>query len=128
MPLFNQELDDTILVDTSVPIAGVNNSLPPSALDGSTAADAENRLTQLDGLNRSRPGNIGSGLDSIHHVGNGVFIANLAGNWFKWDNRARVWSTLSGGPAYPLGAQVYSALAETKLYMAQGTTLDKYDP
>jgi len=134
MPLFNLQLDDEVLVDTSVPIAGVNNSLPPSALDGSTASDAENRLTQLDGLNRSRPGiirlaqNAGGGLDSIHHVGNGVFITNNGPSWFKWDNRSQVWSTLTGGPAYGGGNQVYSALCGTKLYMSQGTTLDKYDP
>jgi hypothetical protein len=88
----------------------------------------------LDGLNRPRPGIIrlaqasGGSLDSIHHVGTGVFIANNGGIWYKWDNRSQSWSLLSGGPAYPVGAQVYSALCDTKLYMSIGTTLDKYDP
>jgi hypothetical protein len=124
--------DDEIKVDMNVPIAGVNNSQPPSALDQSTAADAENRLSQLDGLNRPRPGIIrlaqsATGiLNSIHHAGTGVFIANSGSNWYKWDNRAQVWSTLTGGPAYASGAQVYSAQANDTLYFAAGATLDKY--
>jgi len=134
MPLFNDSLDDEVMVDQSVPLAGVNNSLPPSVIDQSSSTDCENRLAQLDGLNRPRPGIIrlaqdaGGSLDSVHHVGNGVFIANNAGVWHKWDNRSSTWSLLSGGPAYPAGAQVYSALANTKLYFSRGTTLDKYDP
>ena len=126
--------DDEIKVDINVPIAGVNNTLPPSALDQSSAADAQNRLTQIDSLNRPRPGIIrlaqdtGGSLDSIHHIGTGVFIANNGANWDKWDNRSQVWSTLSGGPTYAAGSQVYSALANTKLYMSAGTTLNKYDP
>jgi len=134
MPLFNPELDDDVLVDKSVPIAGVNNSLPPSIIDTSSMADAQNRLSQLDGLNRPRPGIIrlaqdaGGSLDSIHHTGTGVFIANNGATWHKWDNRSSAWSTLTGGPAYPAGAQVYSAFANTALYFSHGTTLDKYTP
>ena len=46
--LYNSQLDDEVLTDVSVPIAGVNNSLPPSAIDKSYAADAENRNAAVD--------------------------------------------------------------------------------
>ena len=133
MPLYNPQLDDEVLFDASVPIQGVNNSLPPSAIDRTASEDAENRLTQRDGLNRPRPGIIrlkkssptGS-LDSIHHVGTGVFLANDATAWYKFDNRANTLSSAAGGPAYAPGAQVYSALANDVLYFSSGTTLNKY--
>jgi hypothetical protein len=127
--------DDSLLVDVSAPISGINNSLPPSLIDQDVAQDAKNRLSQLDGLNRPRPGitrlqqpNPTQSLDSIHHIGTGVFIVNNAASWYKYDNRSQVLSTLSGGPAYALGAQVYSALANTVLYFSSGSTLNKYDP
>jgi hypothetical protein len=126
--------DDELKTDRSVPISGVNNSIPPSAIDQASAADAENRISQLDGLNRPRPGIIrlaqaATGtLDSVHHIGNGVFIANSGSSWYKWDNRAKAWSTLSGGPAFAPGAQVYSTLANTSLYFSTGGSLNKYDP
>jgi hypothetical protein len=133
MPLFNPNLDDEVFTDASVPIQGVNNSLPPSAIDRTESEDAENRLTQRDGLNRPRPGIIrlkqssptGS-LDSINHLGTGVFLANDASNWYKYDNRSNVLSSAAGGPAYAPGAQVYAALANDVLYFSSGTTLNKY--
>jgi len=132
MPLYNPQLDDEVLLDASVPIAGVNNSSPPSALDRTSSADAENRLTQRDGLNRPRPGitrlkqSPTGNLDSVHHLGTGVFLSNNAANWYKFDNRSGVLSTLTGGPAYPAGAQVYSTLANDVLYFSKGDTLNKY--
>src|SRR5262245_10903468 len=132
MPLFQDNLDDEVLVDDSVPLSGVNNSLPPSVIDKQVAADAQNRLSQLDGLNRPRPGIIrlaqdaGAALDSVHHIGSGVFLANNAGSWHSWNNRTSVWTVLSGGPAYAAGAQVYSGLANTVLYFSIGSTLNKY--
>jgi hypothetical protein len=132
MPLFNDQLDDEILIDASIPLSGVNNSMPPSVIPQTTAQDAVNRLTRRDGLNRPRPGIkrlaqvATAALDSIHHLGQGVFIANNGASWYKYDNRANVLSTLSGGPAYATGAQVYSALSNAVLYFSCGTTLDKY--
>ena len=50
-------------------------------------ADAENRLSALDGLNRPRPGitrlqKPSASFDSIHHMGDGKFLSNDAGAWF----------------------------------------------
>ena len=56
MPQFNDQLDDEPTIDGSSPIAGVDNSQPPSAIGPTLTADAENRLSALDGLNRPRPG------------------------------------------------------------------------
>src|SRR5262245_43314335 len=104
MPLFpGPGLDDEVVSDSSRPIAGGNNSMPPSAIDASSAEDAENRLTQQDGLNRPRPGitrlaksSPTGTLDSIHHLGSGVFLANDASNWYKYDNRASTFGAVSG--------------------------------
>ena len=133
MPLFNLQTDDEVLSDTSRPLAGVNNSLPPSAIDASSMEDAENRLSSQDRLNRPRPGilrlgqpNPTGGLDSVHHLGSGVFLSNYASAWYKYDNRSSALSTVTGGPAYPPDVQVYSALANDTLYFSHGTTLDKY--
>jgi len=126
--------DDELKTDGSVPISGVNNSVPPSAIDKAQAADGENRLSQLDGLNRPRPGLIrlaqsaAGTLDSVHHVGNGLFLANSGPNWYTWDNRSSVWNTVAGGPAFNFGDQVYSTAANTSLYFSNGTTLNKYLP
>src|SRR4029077_2681876 len=118
-------LDDEPLLDGSVPIAGVNNSRPPSAIDPTLAADAENRLATLDGLNRPRPGIIrlqhpSASFDSIHHLGAGLFLYNDAGKWYQYDSRSLVNSTLAGGPAFTHGANVYSALSGNSLYFATG--------
>jgi hypothetical protein len=133
MPLFNSAPDDEILTDGSRPVAGVNNSQPPSAIPATSAEDAENRLAQLDGLNRPRPGIIrlkqpSGSLDSIHHLGTGVFLANFGSNWYRYDNRGNVLATLAGGPAYAPGSQVYSAVANTALYFSDGSDalLHKY--
>lgn len=133
MPQWNSQLDDEPLVDGSVPIAGINNAQPPNSIGPTFAADAENRLTQADGLNRPRPGFnrkawTGGAFDSIHHLGVGQFLLNDAGNWFTYDSRSDVLAAASGGPAYASGAQVYSALADTVLYFSEGTNLRKYTP
>ena len=133
--LANPQLDDELLVDVSVPLSGVNNSLPPNAIQRNEVEDGENRLTQSDGLNRPRPGLIRlkktsptGGLDSIHHLGNGVFLVNDGALWYTYDNRSGTLTSRAGGPNYLTGDQVYSTLADTELYFAKGTTLDKYDP
>ena len=132
MPLFNPQLDDEVVVDGSVPISGINNSLPPSAIDRTYAEDAQNRLSQLDGLNRPRPGIVRlkqtavGNLDSINHLGTGVFLANYGPNWYKYDHRSVVLSTLSGGPALSPGAQVNATLANDTLYFSTGAGLNKY--
>src|SRR5206468_6883429 len=133
---WNSNLDDEPLTDASVPIAGVDNAQPPSAIGPTLAADALNRLTQQDGLNRPRPGikrlvqtlAPTSGFDSIHHLGQGVFLINDGPKWYSYDSRSNVLSSLSGGPAYAAGAQVYSALAQSTLYFSIGTQLSKYVP
>src|SRR4029077_11165750 len=121
MPQYNTSLDDDVLLDGSVPIAGVNNAKPPSAIDPTLAADAENRLATLDGLNRPRPGIIrlqkpGTSFDSIHHLGAGLFLYNDAGAWWEYDSRAKVNRALTGGPNFAHGTNVYSALSDNKLY------------
>jgi hypothetical protein len=133
MPLFDAQLDSEVIADTSKPIAGVNNSRPPSDIGATSAEDAENRLTQQDALNRPRPGikrlkktSPTGSLDSIHHLGSGVFLANDASNWYTYDNRSNVLTSRSGGPVYAPGAQVYSALANDTLYFSAGTLLSKY--
>lgn len=131
MPIYNAQLDDEPIVDGSVPISGVNNSLPPSAIDRTYAEDAENRLVQRDGLNRPRPGIVrlkqsGGSWDSIHHLGVGQFLANDAATWYKYDNRSSSMTTLSGGPSFGPGTQVYSALSNATLYFSIGTALNKY--
>lgn len=125
MAQFNTQLDDEPLTDGSVPIAGVNNAQPPNAIGPTLAADAENRLTQADGLNRPRPGvtrlqYTGGSFDSIHHAGVGQFLYNDAGNWFQYDSRSEANITLAGGPNFAHGINVYSTLSADKLYFSAG--------
>ena len=122
---FNTNLDDEPTIDGSAPIAGVDNSQPPSAIGPTLAADAENRLASLDGLNRPRPGIIrlqqaSVSFDSIHHMGDGKFLYNDAGAWFLYDSRSNVMAPAAGGPAFTHGQHIYSALSDTKLYFARG--------
>ena len=124
---FNTNLDDEPLTDASAPIAGVNNAQPPSAIGPTLAADAQNRLASLDGLNRPRPGVIRLqhttvSFDSIHHLGQGKFLYNDAGAWFLYDSRSNVNTPASGGPAFTHGQHVYSALCDTKLYFSACTS------
>jgi hypothetical protein len=131
MPEYNSGLDDEPLSDASVPISGIDNSQPPSAIGKTLAATAENRLTSMDGLNRPRPGtierfNTTSSFDSIHHLGGGQFLWNSANVWGKYDSRSNVNTALSGGPVFASGDQVYSALADTVLYFSRGQILYKY--
>ena len=123
MALLIRILDDEPLIDGTAPIAGVDNSQPPSAIGPTLAADAENRLTSMDGLNRPRPGVIrlqqaSVSFDSIHHVGDGKFLYNDAGAWFLYDSRSDVLNPAPGGPGYAHGQHVYSALSDDKLYFS----------
>ena len=131
MAQWSNATDDEPLIDGSVPIAGVDNSQPPSAINQALAADAENRLTQSDGLNRPRPGLLrlqkpDVSLDSIHHLGVGLFLCNKGGNWYTYDSRNNTVAAAAGGPSYIFGAQVYSALVNDTLYFSIGGTLNKY--
>ena len=126
MPQFNDQLDDEPTIDGSSPIAGVDNSQPPSAIGPTLTADAENRLSALDGLNRPRPGitrlqHPSASFDSIHHMGDGVFLSNDAGAWFVYDSRSNVINPTPLGPGFSHGGNVYSALADTALYLSQGS-------
>jgi hypothetical protein len=134
MAQWNPQLEDEPLVDGSVPILGMNNSLPPNVIDKNLASDETNRLSALDSLNRPRPGTIarmtaGGNIDSIHHLGSGVFLYNNAGSWGKYDSRSLVnTGGLAGGPGFAKGDQVYSALCDQVLYFSRGMTLYKYTP
>lgn len=133
MAEYNSSLDDEVLTDGSVPISGVNNALPPAAIDQTMAADAQNRLSEPDGMNRPRPGitqrvKTPVSFDSIHHVGNGRFLWNDASNWFSYDSRLHANVPLTGGPAWAHGDQIYSALCDQVLYFSRGNTLWKYTP
>ena len=123
------------MTDGSVPISGVNNAQPPSVIPANLAADAFNRLAEPDGVNRPRPGAIQRvetpvSFDSIHHVGNGKFLWNDAGNWFLYNSRTLTNSALTAGtiPAFAHGDQVYSALCDQVLYFTRGRYLWKFDP
>jgi hypothetical protein len=131
--LYNPQLDDEPLADGSVPISGVNNAMPPSAIDAALAELADNRLAEPDGLNRPRPGVIQRiktpvSFDSIHHVGTGKFLWHDAANWFLYDSRAQTNVAVPGGPVFAHGDQVYSALCDQVLYFTKGTYLYKFDP
>jgi hypothetical protein len=136
MPQWNNQVDDEPLSDGSVPIAGIDNSQPPNAIGQTLAADAENRLTLQDGLNRPRPGIIRlartatptQSLDSITHLGDGLILLNDGPKWYTYDSRSNVLTAITGGPAYPARTQVYAALADKTLYFSIGTTLNKYLP
>lgn len=132
---YNDQLDDVVMTDGSVPISGVNNALPPSSIGQTLAEDAINRLSEPDSVNRPRPGlrqkiRTPASFDSIHHVGNGRFIWNDASNWFSYDSRlgANVPLTSAGGPAWGHGDQIYSALCDQVLYLTRGGALWKFTP
>jgi hypothetical protein len=131
---WNSNLDDEVQIDGSVPISGINNALPPNAIGPTFAADAENRLTGKDSLNRPRPGIVRlkqtaaptKSFDSIHHLGVGVFLLNDGPKWYTYDSRSNVLTALVGGPAYAARTQVYSALVNDTLYFSIGSALSKY--
>ena len=125
MALYNANMDDEPLIDGTAPIAGIDNSQPPSAIGPTLATDAVNRLTSMDGLNRPRPGVIrlqqpAVSIDSVHHVGDGQFLLNDGPAWFLYDSRSNVINPAPGGPNYSPGVQVYSALSDSTLYFAAG--------
>ena len=133
MPQYNNQLDDEVLADGSTPIAGVNNAMPPNAIQSELAELANNRLAEPDGLNRPRPGVIQrietpTSFDSIHHVGKGLFLWNDAANWFLYNSRIHGNSPLTGGPVFAHGDQIYSALCDQVLYFSRGGHLWKFDP
>jgi hypothetical protein len=133
MPEYNAQLDDQVLADGSVPIAGVNNAQPPSTIDQTLAEDAMNRLAEPDSVNRPRPGlrqriKTPVSFDSIHHVGTGKFLWNDASSWFLYDSRAVANNAVTGGPAWAHGDQIYSALCDQVLYFSRGGPLYKYTP
>jgi hypothetical protein len=130
---WNDNLDDQVLTDGSVPISGVNNALPPNAISATLAAEADNRLAEPDGLNRPRPGVINrvstaGSFTSIHHIGNGNFLWHDANRWFLYDSRAHTNVAAPGGPAFTSSDQVYSALCDKVLYFTRGGYLYKFDP
>ena len=113
-------LDDQLVFDKTMPINGVDNSLPPAEIDQSLVNDANDRLSDRDGLNRPRPGIIkrvkapdtASSWDWSIHMTNGVFLCVSGGsNWYTWDSLARVLTALTGGPAYAPGAFISGAMA-----------------
>ena len=53
-------------------------------------------------------------------MGDGMFLCNDAGAWFTYDSRSNVLNPSRWGPASTHGGNVYSALADTKLYFSQG--------
>lgn len=129
-------LDDQLLFDKSMPIAGVNNTLPPAEIDQTLVADALDRLSQRDGLNRPRPGIIKrakatdttSSWDWSIHMTNGVFLCVSAGHWYTWDSRNKILTALSGGPAYSQGDFITGAMAQDTVYFSNGYGMAKYKP
>lgn len=129
-------LDDQLVFDRSMPIAGVNNTLPPAEIDQTLLADACDRLSQRDGLNRPRPGIIKrvkapdstSSWDWSIHMTNGLFLCVSGGHWYTWDSRGRILTTLSGGPAYAPGDFITGTMATDTVYMTNGHGMAKYKP
>lgn len=137
MPIWNNTAyvqDDEPIVDSSIPISGVNDTLPPNIISQNMAQSAVNRLSALDNLNRPRPGVIARFqtanlyFDSIAHFGTGRFLYNSGPDWGIYDSRSQVSNPVSGGPAFSKGDQVYYALCDNVIYFTRGDTLYKYDP
>jgi hypothetical protein len=130
------QLDDQLLFDRSVPIAGVNDALPPFEIDPTLAQFATDRLTGIDGLNRPRPGLIyrAAASDATNswdwslHMQNGVYLCVSGGIWYTWDSRNRVLTKLTGGPAYPAGAFISGAMCTDTVYMCAGGVISTYKP
>lgn len=124
MPLFTPAQDDEVITDVTIPIVGVNSSVPPSVIQPNEYESAENRLTQRDGLNRPRPGRIklaqiGVNFDSISHLGLGVYLVNNAGLWYEYSYLSNALTPeTTSPPAYSLGDQVFSTLANNVLYFS----------
>jgi hypothetical protein len=131
---WNQNLDDEVLVDGSVPLSGVDTTHPPNSIANNLSASSTNRLCAMDNLNRPRPGVIarmeaaGGNFDSISHLGSGRFLYNNGPNWGIYDSRSQVNTDISGGPVFANGDEIYSALCDTVLYFTRGGSLWKYDP
>ena len=124
MAQFNNQMDDEPTIDGSSPISGVDNSQPPAAIGPTLAADAENRLSALDGVNRPRPGitrlqKPSASFDSIHHIGDGKFLLNNAGSWFRYDSRRNVMNPTPLGPGF-VTAEMFILRFRTMSFISQG--------
>ena len=126
MPLYNIALDDDVVTDISMPVDGVNNSMAPTAIGANQYVQAENRLTQRDGLNRPRPGivrlnQIGVNVDSINHLGQGIYLVNNAASWYEYAYSTNTLTPKTvSPPAFSLGDQVFATLANNVLYFSRG--------
>jgi len=129
-------LDDQLIFDRSIPIAGINDSLPPAEIDQSLAQKAMDRLSARDGLNRPRPGLIyrAQSSDSANswdwslHMQDGVYLCVSGGTWYEWNSRSRILTKLVGGPAYPSGSLISGAMCTDTVYMCAGGPISKYRP
>ena len=129
-------LDDELLFDKSMPIAGVNDALPPAEIDQTLSAAAIDRLSARDGLNRPRPGlnyraqssDAANSWDWSIHMKDGLFLCVSGGTWYTWDSRGRVLTKLVGGPAYPVGSFISGAVCTDTVYMCNGGAISKYKP
>jgi hypothetical protein len=129
-------LDDQLVFDKSVPIIGVNDAQPPAELDPTLAAQALDRLSARDGLNRPRPGlsyqaqssDSANSWDWSIHMTNGVFLCVSGGTWYTFDSRGKVLTKLTGGPNYPVGAFISGAMCTDTVYMCAGGAISKYKP
>jgi hypothetical protein len=131
------QLDDQLQFDRCIPITGVNNSLPPAEIQPTEVADACDRLSERDGLNRPRPGIVKrvkapdavSSWDWSIHMKDGVFLCVSGGQyWYEWDSRAKVLTAKTGGPVYAAGAFISGAMATDTVYFSNGTGMAKYKP
>ena len=129
-------LDDQLIFDKSIPIAGVNDAMPPAEIDQSLARLALDRLSNRDGLNRPRPGLIyraqssdaSNSWDWSLHMQQGVYLCVSGGTWYEWDSRNKILTKLVGGPAYPAGALISGAMCTDTVYMCAGGAMSKYRP
>src|SRR5215472_11692801 len=130
-------LDDQLSIDKSIPIAGVNDALPPAEIDSTLAALALDRLSGRDGLNRPRPGikkraqssDAYNSWDWSLHMTGGLFLCVSGGTWYTWDSRGGVLTKLVGGPSYPAGGFISGAMCtDTAYFCCQGTVISKYKP
>jgi hypothetical protein len=131
------QLDDQLQFDKCIPITGVNNSLPPAEIAPTEVADACDRLSERDGLNRPRPGiikhvkapDVASSWDWSIHMKDGIFLCVSGGShWYEWDSRTKVLTAKSGGPAYSSSDFITGVMASDTVYMTGGIGMAKYKP
>jgi hypothetical protein len=131
------QLDDQLQFDKCIPITGINNSLPPAEIGATEVADACDRLSSRDGLNRPRPGikkhkkapDAASSWDWSIHMKDGVFLCVSGGtHWYEWDSRAKTLTAKAGGPLYASGDFITGVMATDTVYVTNGTGMAKYKP